>query len=186
MKVLGTTWAWATRHKVWASVIGVFLFLFLVGSIGSAVGPVEDETTKAAVEKTAKPTPSPTNSRVASSPSATPVPMVTTAKPKATKKVPKLTAVGKCNSRPPKGSEIYVRYLSNGDDPPNSTSLGAGYSWDFGTKECVTSVEMALRSDSGLPGYCTQVAYIDDNPGYDVDRIPSLPFKRLLAMAGDC
>ena len=97
MKVLGTTWAWATRHKVWASVIGVFLFLFLVGSIGSAVAPVEDETTKAAVEKTAKKRPLPTNSQVASSPSATPVPIATTAKPKATKKVPKLTAVVKCH-----------------------------------------------------------------------------------------
>lgn len=64
--------------------------------------------------------------------------------------------------------------------------LGAGWVWDFGNKRCITNVEFALGSNPPLAGFCTQVAYVRDNPGWNPDQAPSPRLRKIIAEAGDC
>ena len=170
---------WIRRHKVWSAFIAFAMIATIVGQIGNAL---ETETTSQSTERASdKPTAaaSPTATKATTSPPPSP-------KPSATKKPSGDPRIAACTSRKPKGSEIYVRYITNGDDPPNSVRLGAGYVWNFGEKKCVTSTQFALLTDPGLPGYCTQVGNVNENPGYDENRIPSRPLKVVSGTAGDC
>lgn len=36
------------------------------------------------------------------------------------------------------------------------------------------------------PGYCSKIAWADDNPGYDVDVRPAPPLKKVIDEVGDC
>jgi hypothetical protein len=36
------------------------------------------------------------------------------------------------------------------------------------------------------PGYCTKIAWVDDNPGYDVDAKPAPTPKKVIEAVGDC
>ncbi len=76
-----------------------------------------------------------------------------------------------CQNRP-SGDEIFVRYLTT-DEPPTAIRLGGGWVWDFGENECISTVEMALRSNPPLPGFCTQVALVSSEPRYDPNARPA-------------
>ena len=170
---------WIRRHKVWSAFIAFAMFATIVGQIGNAL---ESETTKQSSEQSSdKPSAaaSPTATKAATSPPPSP-------RPSATKQPSGDPRISACSARKPKGGEIYVRYITNGDDPPNSVRLGAGYVWNFRDQKCVNTTQFALLSDPGLPGYCTQVGKVRDNPGYDENRIPSRPLKVLSGSAGDC
>jgi hypothetical protein len=64
--------------------------------------------------------------------------------------------------------------------------LGAGYVWDFGDEECITSMEFALSTNPGLPGYCTEVGRVGANPGYRVDARPAPRIPNIIGAQGDC
>jgi hypothetical protein len=128
-------------------------------------------------ETTATTTPSPDLARESTTPTPTPT--------KVSKKAELPPAV-KCQRRPPKRSEIFSRSMYGDDQPPDAMLRGAGWVWDFGEKECITSVEFALRANPNLPGFCTEVGYVIDNRGYPVDRRPAPPIPNVVASTGDC
>ncbi len=50
---------------------------------------------------------------------------------------------------------------------------------------CLPTVEaIRVQTPSG-PGYCTQIARVADNPGYQDDVRPAKPLKKVLAQYGD-
>ncbi|GAB3283925.1 hypothetical protein [Kineosporia babensis] len=95
-------------------------------------------------------------------------------------------AVEECFNRKGNKGEILVRMIVGEDGPPTVMRLGEGFTWLHGSKICVDTVEYAIRGDSNWPGYCTQVAKVRDNPGYDENEVPAPRLKRVIAQAGDC
>ena len=49
--------------------------------------------------------------------------------------------------------------------------LGGGWVFDERNKECITSIEYVLRTATMAKGYCTQVARVADNEGWDPDQL---------------
>lgn len=93
----------------------------------------------------------------------------------------------KCARKPGNPGEIYVWSSSGNDQPPDAMRLGAGYVWDFGDKECITTTEFALRSvPVGLIGYCSEVGRVSDNPGYPVNARPAPRLASVIGRRGDC
>ncbi len=90
-----------------------------------------------------------------------------------------------CQSRPPAGEEIFVRFITT-DGPPTATRLGGGWVWDFGDKKCITPTVSAIKGNPPLPGFCTQVAYVSANPGYDPNEVPAPRLHKVIAAGGDC
>ena len=161
--------------------------------LGRDGGNDEDRVTaRNGSAETASGSPSPTPS-ARPSPASSPPPspsLPVAASPKARAQPPKPSPpetdpVVLCNSRPPATEEIYVRYNTT-DEPPTAIRLGGSWTWDFGEKECITSTEMALRSNPPLPGFCTQVALVSDNPRFDPDVRPAPQLRRVLGTKGDC
>ncbi|GAB2732329.1 hypothetical protein [Nocardioides pakistanensis] len=97
-----------------------------------------------------------------------------------------LPAPVRCQNRKSNQGEIFVRDTYGADEPPTAMRLGAGWVWDFGEEECITSIEFALRANPGLPGYCTEVGLVRENRGYPVDQRPAPPLPRPIGFAGDC
>lgn len=91
-----------------------------------------------------------------------------------------------CARREGNPGEIYVWNSYGSDQPPDAMRLGAGYVWDFGERTCITSTEFALTTNPGLPGFCTKVAKVSDNPGYRVDDVPAHRLKRIIGQSGQC
>ena len=91
-----------------------------------------------------------------------------------------------CANRKGNPGEIYVWNSYGSDQPPDAMRLGAGYVWDFGEKECITSTEFALRTNPGLSGLCTEVGKVAVNPGYRVNARPTRRLAKILGQSGDC
>lgn len=91
-----------------------------------------------------------------------------------------------CAHRKGNPGEIYVWNSYGSDQPPDAMRLGAGYVWDFGEKECITSTEFALRSNPRLPGFCTEVGKVSANPNYPVDARPARRLSKIIGQRGDC
>jgi hypothetical protein len=62
--------------------------------------------------------------------------------------------------------------------------LGGEWTWDHVTNKCLTSVQSSIATAPTIPGSCTQVGYVDDNPGYDPNATPAKPLKNVVAQAG--
>lgn len=98
-----------------------------------------------------------------------------------------LTPQAKCVRRSGNPGEIYVWSSYGNDQPPDAMRLGAGYVWDFGEKECVTTTEFALRTvPVSMSGYCSQVGKVADNPGYRVNARPAPRLSNVIGQRGDC
>jgi cytoskeletal protein RodZ len=159
------------------------IFALLVVAAVSSCG-TEDSSAPSSAGETRSPsvtpstrTPSPTPTAL---PSTTQAP--TTAAPK-----PKLTdPAAACATRKGNAGEIYVWNSYGSDQPPDAMRLGAGYVWNFGDATCITSTEFALTTNPGLPGFCTKVAKVSTNPGYQVDDIPAPRLKDVIGQSGDC
>lgn len=91
-----------------------------------------------------------------------------------------------CQRRKGNPGEIYVWNSYGNDQSPDAIRLGAGYVWDFGDRICITSTQFALDSNPGLPGYCTEVGKVANNPGYRVNERPAARIPNILGQAGDC
>ncbi len=165
---------------------------WLLGNL--AGGDDEDRVTESGSPAVASGSPAPSPSAMpslVSTPSPPPSAAVTASPKSQPKREPpppppaETDPVVLCNSRPPATGEIYVRYITT-DEPPTAIRLGGNWTWDFGEKECITSTEMALRSNPPLSGYCTQVALVSDNPRFDPDVRPAPQLRRVVGARGDC
>ena len=90
-----------------------------------------------------------------------------------------------CQLRQPASEEVIVRET----DPETTTwayDLGGGWIWDFGAEECITSVQMILRTVPLIDGYCVEVAPKSANPGYDLNADPAPPLHGVIGRGGDC
>jgi len=91
-----------------------------------------------------------------------------------------------CYKRPNASGDIYVRIVTPGV-ATQAQELGGEWGWDATTGECLTSVQMIIATAPTEPGTCTQVGYVADNPGYDVNATPAAPLPDVADEAGpDC
>lgn len=164
------------------------IFALLLGGCGTskpeagAAGPIAASTAS-----DTRPEPESSAPQTSTSPSPTSLPATTTPAPtkKPSQPAKPLPPAVACQSRPPASDEILVRSVTT-DEPPTVIRLGGGWVWDFGDKKCITSVQMAIMANPMLAGFCTQVALVTTNPGYDEDAIPAPRLKKVIASTGNC
>jgi hypothetical protein len=92
-------------------------------------------------------------------------------------------AADACYARKNAFGDIFVQMITPGQ-APIAQELGGEWTWNSATDKCLTSVQMIISTAPRLPGNCTQVAYAADNPGYNPDRTPAAPLKKVIASAG--
>lgn len=63
--------------------------------------------------------------------------------------------------------------------PPAAQVLG-----DVDYAKCRPSVETLPEEAPTGPGYCTQIAWASDNPGYNADATPAAPLKKVIVEVG--
>jgi hypothetical protein len=51
-------------------------------------------------------------------------------------------------------------------------------------RNCTLTFSDLADETSKDPGYCTQAAWLSDNPNYDVNAVPAPPLKKIQAQAG--
>jgi hypothetical protein len=86
-------------------------------------------------------------------------------------------------SGPPASGDVYLRTIQPGA-PPSTAEYGGEWVWNSTLGKCLTSVQMLIAVAPQVPGYCTQVGYVADNPGYDVNAAGNPPLKHLAAESG--
>ena len=84
---------------------------------------------------------------------------------------------------PTLSGDIFVRMITPGG-PPVAQQLGGEWRWDYTTSTCDTSVQLMIATAPTGPGDCTQVGYVLDNPGYNVNATPAPPLEKVAASAG--
>ncbi|HET9690055.1 MAG TPA: hypothetical protein VFP61_02810 [Acidimicrobiales bacterium] len=63
--------------------------------------------------------------------------------------------------------------------PPVAVLVGAA-----NTVLCQPTTQAFRAGVPSGPGWCTQLARFDDNPGYDVNQVPAPPLQKVIASAG--
>lgn len=53
-------------------------------------------------------------------------------------------------------------------------------------EHCVWTMDSLKTSQPTGPGYCSEVAWASDNPGYDPSVTPAPPLKKVQVTIGDC
>ena len=143
--------------------------IFLVGVIASALGNGNGNSSKSAAAATSS-GPAVTSSSHSAS--------------KASAGSKKLTAKeDACDKRPAASGDIYVRMVTPGVSP-QAQELGGEWRWDSAAKKCLTSVQLTVATAPLTHGNCTQVGYVADNPGYDVNARVAPRLTHLVAQAG--
>jgi hypothetical protein len=143
--------------------------LFLIGAIGDALGVGKQANTAATAPTTA--------ASHAAQPSLT-------AKPKSSARPnPTAKAEAACGKRGLASGDIYVRMISPGIQW-TAQELGGEWVWDFTLHKCLTSVQMNIATAPRSAGNCTQVGYVADNPGYNVNATVAPPLTHVAAQAG--
>jgi hypothetical protein len=67
---------------------------------------------------------------------------------------------------------------------PQAQELGGEWNWDYITDKCLTSVQFMIAAAPHTPGTCTQVGYVADNPGYNVNATSAPALKNVVAQTG--
>jgi hypothetical protein len=93
------------------------------------------------------------------------------------------TAAEACGNRPSASGNIYVRTIAPGM-LPEVQELTGGWGWDSTTNKCVTSLQYAIANAPQATGYCTQVAYVADNPGFHAHGASAPRLKHVVAQTG--
>lgn len=88
-----------------------------------------------------------------------------------------------CHKRTPASGNIYIRIVTPGVSP-QARRLGGEWEWDHITDKCLTSVQFTIAAAPLTSGNCTQIGYVADNPGYDVNANVAPPLTRVVAQAG--
>jgi hypothetical protein len=84
-------------------------------------------------------------------------------------------------STPP--GDIYVRMIQVGQAAV-AQQLGGEWVWNAKLDKCLTSMQMVIAAAPQIPGTCTQVGYVADNPGYNPNAKVAAPLKHVAAQAG--
>jgi hypothetical protein len=92
-------------------------------------------------------------------------------------------AADACYARKGASGDIIVRFKTPGQ-AWIAQELGGGYLWNVTSKKCLTSVQMQMAAAPMIAGACTQVGYVKDNPGYDVNADSAPPLKKVIESAG--
>jgi hypothetical protein len=69
-------------------------------------------------------------------------------------------------------------------EAPAAQQLGGEWQWDNTTDKCLTAVQWDIATAPRSSGNCTQVGYVADNPGYDVNATVAPPLTHVVAQAG--
>ena len=88
-----------------------------------------------------------------------------------------------CITRPSASGDIYVRTITPGASP-HTRRLGGTWGWDRATSKCLTSVQWAVATASQKTGNCTQVGYVANNPGYDLNATTAPALAHVAGQAG--
>jgi len=92
-------------------------------------------------------------------------------------------AISACYAQAAASGDIYVRDVDPGI-AAQAEELGGGWSWNYRTGTCQTSVQWAISAAPQAPGHCTQVGDVSDNSGYDADATPAKPLENVAAESG--
>lgn len=159
--------SWPVRHKVLTGLMA-FASLIIIGGIARASGGSHANAgagiAVASREATVRPS-SATGPRSSAKPHATAV------------------AEAACDHRGFASGDIDVRMLSPGIQW-TAQQLGGEWVWDYALSKCLTSVQMMIATAPMVPGSCTQVGYVADNPGYDANANVAAPLEDVAAQAG--
>jgi hypothetical protein len=93
------------------------------------------------------------------------------------------TAADACDNRRDASGDIYVRMIQPGISS-QAQELGGEWRWDSTINKCLTSVQLMIATAPHTPGTCTQVGYVVDNPGYNVNAASAPPLKNVVAETG--
>jgi hypothetical protein len=88
-----------------------------------------------------------------------------------------------CEKRGFSSGDIYLRMTQPGEAPV-AQQLGGEWEWDHITGKCLTAVQWDIATAPRSAGNCTQVGYVADNPGYDVNATVAPPLMHVVAQAG--
>lgn len=81
----------------------------------------------------------------------------------------------------PNGQDVLVRYIVPGLQPA-AQELG-----EVDLAQCESTLDYIAQTSPMGDGYCTQVAWASDNPGYNPDTLPAPPLKKVVeAVGGGC
>lgn len=93
------------------------------------------------------------------------------------------SAEAACAARGFASGDIYVRWTDPGV-PWTAQELGVEWVWDVALGKCLTSVYMEIAASPPGAGNCTQVGYVADNPGYDINAQIAPPLEHVAAETG--
>ena len=93
------------------------------------------------------------------------------------------SAEAACAARGFASGDIYVRWTDPGV-PWTAQELGGEWVWDVALGKCLTSVQMEIAASPPGAGNCTQVGYVADNPGYDINAQVAPPLEHVAAETG--
>lgn len=74
--------------------------------------------------------------------------------------------------------DIIERVVTPGN-PATAQQLGS-----VNLAQCKLAFDTLAQETSTDPGYCSQEAWVADNPSYDVNAVPAPPLKKVQAQAG--
>lgn len=77
-----------------------------------------------------------------------------------------------------KAPDVYVRYVVPGI-PSDAQELGG-----VDEVNCQSTLDYIRKTSPTGPGYCTQVALVSDNPGYNAEVSPAKPLKKVIEAVG--
>ena len=83
-----------------------------------------------------------------------------------------------CTARPAASGDIYVFMVTPGSQPL-AQRLGGEWIWNVTLKKCLTSVQMMMAAAPRGSGFCTEVGYVKDNPGYNPNATPAHRLKKV-------
>lgn len=155
-------------------------FFVVVGGIGAALGKGKTSST-------------PTAASTPSAPAASAAPS-TASRPTETQPASSKPAAHPSSAAPstaaadpepscalPNGRDVLVRYIVPGLQA-NAQELG-----EVDLVQCESTLDYIAQTSPTGDGYCTQVAWASDNPGYNPDTVPAPPLKKVIeAVGGGC
>jgi hypothetical protein len=93
------------------------------------------------------------------------------------------SAASRCGARKNASGDIYVRMKTPGTATV-AQQLGGEWVWNVTLGKCLTSVQMMIATAPQVPGSCTWVGYVADNPSYAVNATPAPPLRNVVIAAG--
>lgn len=161
--------------------VGVFVGLIVIGAIGNATGAGKKNTaavstssqTTAAVDTTTAAVPS---SPAVSKPSSPAAAAHTSAAAVKTAAKPKPTPSPSCTLPDDRDLLVWYKVPTLQD---SAQELG-----EVDLANCTPTVDTIMSTSPTGAGYCTEVAYADQNPGYNADATPAPRLKHVIEEVG--